>query len=119
MVDIAVQKEQKAELHSKLWEMANNLRGNMEAYEFKNYILGLIFYRYLSERTENYMKELLKDDDISYAEAWEDEEYRNGLKEESIDYLGYVIEPRYLFSHVIKMIETGDFDVEYMEKIIN
>ena len=74
MVDIVVQKEQKAELHSKLWEMANNLRGNMEAYEFKNYILGLIFYRYLSERTENYMKELLKDDDISYAEAWEDEE---------------------------------------------
>lgn len=59
MVDIVVQKEQKAELHSKLWEMANNLRGNMEAYEFKNYILGLIFYRYLSERTENYMKELL------------------------------------------------------------
>ena len=119
MVDIVVQKEQKAELHSKLWEMANNLRGNMEAYEFKNYILGLIFYRYLSERTENYMKELLKDDDISYAEAWEDEEYRDGLKEESIDYLGYVIEPKYLFSHVIKMIETGDFDVEYMEKIIN
>ena len=74
MVDIAVQKEQKAELHSKLWEMANNLRGNMEAYEFKNYILGLIFYRYLSERTENYMNELLKDDDISYAEAWEDED---------------------------------------------
>ena len=119
MVDIAVQKEQKAELHSKLWEMANNLRGNMEAYEFKNYILGLIFYRYLSERTENYMKELLKDDGISYAEAWEDEEYREGLKEESIDYLGYVIEPKYLFSHVIKLIETGEFDVEYMEKIIN
>lgn len=97
MIDIVVQKEQKAELHAKLWEMANNLRGNMEAYEFKNYILGLIFYRYLSERTENYMKELLKDDGISYAEAWKDEEYKEGLKEESIDYLGYVIEPKYLF----------------------
>ena len=65
------------------------------------------------------MKELLKDDDISYAEAWKNDEYQEGLKEESIDYLGYVIEPKYLFSHVIKMIETGDFDVEYMEKIIN
>ena len=43
---------------------------------------------------------------------------REGLKEESIDYLGYVIEPKYLFSHVIKLIETGEFDVEYMEKII-
>lgn len=118
MTDIIIQKEQKAELHSKLWEMANNLRGNMEAYEFKNYILGLIFYRYLSERTENYMKELLKDDGISYADAWNDEEYQ-GLKEESLDYLGYVIEPQYLFSNAIKLIEIGKFDIDYMEKIIN
>ena len=119
MVDIAIQKEQKAELHKKLWEMANNLRGNMEAYEFKNYILSLIFYRYLSEQSENYMKELLKDDDISYSEAWKNEQLKNGLKRASLHSLGYVIEPQYLFSHVIKLIETGDFDIEYMEKIIN
>src|SRR5574344_623915 len=99
--------------------MANSIRGNIEAYEFKNYILGLIFYRYLSERTENYMKELLKDDNITYAEAWNDEEYKEGLIEESIDYLGYVIEPKYLFSNVIQLIESSKFDVEYMEKIIN
>lgn len=42
-----IQKVQQAQLHSTLWDMANNLRGSMEAYEFKSYILGLIFYRYI------------------------------------------------------------------------
>lgn len=43
------------ELSQKLWAIANELRGQMDASEFKNYILGVIFYRYLSERTEMYM----------------------------------------------------------------
>lgn len=43
----SIQAHQK-ELCYKLWAMANALRGNMEAYEFKNYILGMIFYYYLS-----------------------------------------------------------------------
>ena len=50
------QRLQQAELHKKLWAMANDLRGQMEANEFKNYILGLIFYRYLSEKTETRVK---------------------------------------------------------------
>ena len=70
------QQEQQRELHTKLWAIANDLRGNMEANEFKNYILGLIFYRYLSEKVENRVKDLLSEDDISYEEAYEDEEYR-------------------------------------------
>lgn len=40
------------ELSNKLWAIANDLRGNMDSSKFKNYILGIIFYRYLSERTE-------------------------------------------------------------------
>ena len=47
----AKQKVQQAELHKKLWAIANDLRGTMDASEFRNYILGLIFYRYLSEKT--------------------------------------------------------------------
>ncbi len=43
---------QAAELSSQLWSIANDLRGGMDANEFRNYILGTIFYRYLSERTE-------------------------------------------------------------------
>ena len=53
-MDNSIQAHQK-ELCNKLWAMANALRGNMEAYEFKNYILGMIFYYYLSDRTEKYM----------------------------------------------------------------
>lgn len=119
MTTVQIQKEQKSELHTKLWEMANELRGNMEAYEFKNYILGLIFYRYLSERTENYINELLKNDGITYEQAWEREDYKEALTEDCLDHLGYVIEPKYLFSYVIKMIERNEFGIDYMEKIIS
>ena len=74
----SIQQHQK-ELCQKLWAMANALRGNMEAYEFKNYILGMIFYYYLSDRTEKYMVNLLKDDGISYEKAWADQEYREAV----------------------------------------
>ena len=56
-MDNSIQAHQK-ELCNKLWAMANALRGNMEAYEFKNYILGMIFYYYLSDKTEKYMVNL-------------------------------------------------------------
>ena len=58
--------QQANELSKQLWAIANDLRGNMDASKFKNYILGTIFYRYLSERTESYMKEILKNDNLTY-----------------------------------------------------
>ena len=82
-MDNSIQAHQK-ELCNKLWAMANALRGNMEAYEFKNYILGMIFYYYLSDRTEKYMANLLKDDGIGYEEAWADEEYKTAVIEEAL-----------------------------------
>ena len=114
----SIQAHQK-ELCNKLWSMANALRGNMEAYEFKNYILGMIFYYYLSERTENYMLKLLKDDGISYDEAWEDPEYREAVADEAIRDLGFVIEPRYLFPKMVAMVENRTFDIEYLQQAIN
>ena len=79
---------QQEELHKKLWDMANSLRGQMDASEFKNYILGVIFYRYLSEKTEQRVKSLLENDDMTYKEAWEDDEYKEALKEEVISQRG-------------------------------
>ena len=64
------------ELSQTLWAIANELRGQMDSSEFKNYILGVIFYRYLSERTELYMAEILENDGITYGDAFADEDYR-------------------------------------------
>lgn len=113
------QQEQQRELHTRLWAIANDLRGNMEANEFKNYILGLIFYRYLSEKVENRAKDLLSEDEISYTEAWADEEYREALKEEFLAQLGYFIEPEFLFSTLLQAIEEGKFDIEMLQGAIN
>lgn len=114
----SIQMHQK-ELCNKLWSMANALRGNMEAYEFKNYILGMIFYYYLSDRIEKYMINLLKDDDITYENAWQDEEYKDAVVEESLRDLGFVIEPQYLFSNMVKMVENRAFDIEFLQAGIN
>ena len=86
------------ELAKQLWAIANEFRGNMDASEFKNYILGLIFYRYLSERTVDYMNELLKDDDISYIDALKDEKYGEVVRGWSMEHLGYIIEPDNLWN---------------------
>ena len=117
-MDNSIQAHQK-ELCNKLWAMANALRGNMEAYEFKNYILGMIFYYYLSDRTEKYMANLLKDDGIGYEEAWADEEYKTAVIEEALRDLGYVIEPQYLFRKMVKMVENRSFDIEFLQSAIN
>ncbi|MGG1218224.1 type I restriction-modification system subunit M [Priestia endophytica] len=112
------QRQQQAELHKKLWAMANDLRGQMDAYEFKDYILGLIFYRYLSEKVEYRAEKLLKDDNLTFSEAWKNEEYKEALSEYLVGELGYVIEPEYLFSNLVIEIEKGtkgNFDVELLQ----
>jgi len=118
MTTSELQRQQQAELHKKLWAMANDLRGQMEAYEFKDYILGLIFYRYLSEKVESRAATLLAEDGLSFVEAWNNEEYRSELSAYLIDELGYVVEPQYLFSTFIAEINKGsdhNFDIELLQ----
>jgi type I restriction enzyme M protein len=68
-IDTNKLQQQAADLSSQLWGIANDLRGGMDANEFRNYILGTIFYRYLSERTEMYMQDILKDDGLTYEQV--------------------------------------------------
>lgn len=116
------QQTQQVELQKQLWSIANTLRGNMDANDFKNYILGLIFYRYLSENLVNYVERtLLKDDGISYVEAWKKDEYRDELKRYLIEdsNMGYFIEADNLWSELIYKIQTGKFDISMLSKAIN
>lgn len=119
----AVQK-QSADLAATCWSISNSLRGGMDPNEFKNYILGTLFYRYLSERTESYMEEILKDDSLTYEEAFSSEEFRETVEEWSIEHLGYIIKPENLFRNLNRKITkpTNDadrFSIEDFERAIN
>lgn len=106
-------------LESKLWAIADELRGNMDANEFKNYILGFIFYRYLSEKLEIHMNKELKEDELSFEEAWDDDDYKNDLMEEGISALGYFLEPQFLFSNIIKKAKIEEFILGDLIKSLN
>lgn len=119
MADIKEQQTLANELSSKLWAMANDLRGSMEAYEFKNYILGLLFYKELSDRTEKFVAKLLEEDHISFEEAWKDEEYQEAIVEEMLIKLGYVLEPKYTFPKMLVLIRKDEFSIDFFEEAIN
>ena len=93
--------EQKKALEQQLWNIANELRGKMDADEFRDYILGFIFYKYLSEKIEDFANELLEEDGIKYTtidESTEDgKELLDGIKEDCIEQLGYFLKPNELF----------------------
>ncbi|WP_447079545.1 type I restriction-modification system subunit M [Vibrio alginolyticus] len=88
------------ELQKQLWNIANSLRGNMSADDFRDYILGLIFYKYLSDKLNRYCDELLIEDGIKFVES--DEELINDLRLECVENLGYFIAPNQLFSSLAK-----------------
>lgn len=124
MADTNKYQAQANELSQKLWAIANELRGNMDASKFKNYILGVIFYRYLSERTELYMKEILENDGITYEEAFADDDYKPVVEQWSLDHLGYVIQPEHLFRELIRKIakfenDADRFSIEDFERAIS
>ena len=95
-------------LETKLFAIADELRSSMDANEYKNYILGFIFYRYLSEKQENYLNNELKSDGLTFQEAWEDESLKTDLQEDSIETLGYFITPEHLFSSIIEKCKVND-----------
>lgn len=98
--------DHKKQLEQQLWNIANTLRGKMNADEFRDYILGFIFYKYLSEKMEIYADSILKPDGITYQGINEDSEngkaYLEAIKEEALLKLGYFLRPSELFSSVAK-----------------
>ena len=111
MNNVEIEITQKRELHTKLWKMANSLRGNMDANEFKDYILGLIFYRYICEHEESEFNDKLH---ISVDDLFKSNPKQ--CREIAILNLGlgYFIEPQYLFDRMVETIKTGDFELEIL-----
>ena len=105
--------DQKKQLEQQLWNIANTLRGKMDADEFRDYILGFIFYKYLSEKMYRYADSILLQDGIKYRDIQENstkgKQYIEAIKEEALARLGYFLKPSELFSEVAK---RGNSDVE-------
>jgi type I restriction enzyme M protein len=119
--------DQKKQLEQQLWNIANTLRGKMNADEFRDYILGFIFYKYLAEKMEIYANTILKQDKIKYRDIKEKtkdgKEYIEVIKSESLEKLGYFLKPSELFSEVAKRGNSDEegkdnFILEDLQKIL-
>ncbi|RFS13334.1 type I restriction-modification system subunit M [Emticicia sp. C21] len=114
--------EHKKVLEQQLWNIANTLRGKMDADEFRDYILGFIFYKYLAEKMEIYANSILEQDKIEFREIDENTEegqsYIEAIKEEAVETLGYFLKPSELFSEIAKRGETNIFILEDLQKIL-
>lgn len=103
-----------ADVTSQIWEMANRLRGNMDASEYRNYILGFMFYRYLSERQEKYLFENQILEGINSIEEVNEEYAKEANGDELPDYLddiagslGYAIEPKYTWKTIVDKVNSS------------
>src|SRR6218665_451440 len=96
--------DQKKILEQQLWNIANTLRGKMNPDEFRDYILGFIFYKYLSEKMEMFANDILAQDKIMFSSiksgTAKNDEILEAVKEASLEKLGYFLKPEELFSAV-------------------
>jgi len=116
--------DQKKQLERQLWNIADTLRGKMGADEFRDYILGFIFYKYLSEKQVSFANKLLKQDKIQYTDldekTAEGKEYLEAIKEESTSNLGYFLKPKQLFDGIANrgMGNTDNFILGELKTIL-
>ena len=97
------------ELHKAIWSIANDLRGAVDGWDFKQYILGIMFYRYISENITNYINKGERkagDTTFDYAKLSDSEAERE--KENLIKEKGFFIRPSELFCNVIKSAKSDN-----------
>ncbi|WP_029280689.1 type I restriction-modification system subunit M [Pedobacter borealis] len=104
--------DQKKQLEQQLWNIANTLRGKMNADEFRDYILGFIFYKYLSEKMEMFANDILAQDKITFSSIKsgkaKNDEILEAVREASLEKLGYFLKPEELFSAVAVRGNSSD-----------
>ena len=95
---------QRQELQSKIWKIANDVRGSVDGWDFKQFVLGALFYRFISENFTAYIE--AGDDSIKYAEL-PDSVITPEIKDDAIKTKGYFIYPSQLFVNVAKTANTN------------
>lgn len=95
---------QRAELQAKIWKIANEVRGAVDGWDFKQFVLGTLFYRFISENFTNYMEG--GDESIDYA-SLSDDVITPEIKDDAIKTKGYFIYPSQLFVNVAKNANTN------------
>lgn len=97
--------QQRAALQRQIWAIANDVRGAVDGWDFKQYVLGSLFYRFISENFASYIE--ADDDSINYAEL-PDSVITSEIKDDAIKTKGYFIYPSQLFVNVAKTANTNE-----------
>ena len=95
---------QREELQSKIWKIANEVRGAVDGWDFKQFVLGTLFYRFISENFANYIE--AGDDSFRYADL-PDDVITPEIKDDAVKTKGYFIYPSQLFVNVAKTANTN------------
>ncbi|EAH1618985.1 type I restriction-modification system subunit M, partial [Listeria monocytogenes] len=112
------------EIKRRLWDGANELRGSMDASRYKDYMLGLMFYKFLSDKTLETYKSIAGEGQLSEAELVEKYAKARAVHGENLDkmiqsVLGYFVLPEYLYQTWLKDIAIGEFEVQKVIDSLN
>ena len=110
--------KEREELHRAIWAIADDLRGSVDGWDFKQYILGIMFYRYISEHLEKYINKNEHDSgnsNFSYANLSDKE--AESIRDEMVNAVGFFILPSELFSNVRKKAPNDENLNETLEKV--
>ena len=112
--------QERAELHRTIWQIANDLRGSVDGWDFKNYVLGFLFYRFISEDlTAHLNREEAEagNSDFDYASDVADDDIDDDIRRQTIDEKGFFIYPSELFKNVVARAEEDDNLNETLSRI--
>lgn len=115
-----VDNREREEVHKAIWAIADDLRGKVDGWDFKSYVLGIMFYRYISENLTNYINEgERKAGDIEFDYAKLDDSDAESERSSLVKEKGFFILPSELFENVLKNAKNDDNLNETLEKIFN
>ena len=97
--------QQRKELERQIWQIANNVRGAVDGWDFKQYVLGSLFYRFISENFAGYIE--ADDDSVNYAKL-PDDVITPEIKDDAIKTKGYFIYPSQLFSNIVAAASSNE-----------